>query len=54
MLQKGTCYKMVHVTKRYMLQNGTYYKTVRVTKECSYKTVRVTNGTLQNVHVTKQ
>jgi hypothetical protein len=31
-LQNGTCYKTVHVTKRYVLQNGTRYKTVRVTK----------------------
>ncbi len=31
-LQNGTCYKTVHVTKRYVLQNGTRYKTVHITK----------------------
>ncbi len=32
MLQNGTRYKTVRVTKRYVLQSGTCYKTVRVTK----------------------
>jgi hypothetical protein len=54
MLQNGTHYKMIRVSKQYVLQNGTRYKTVMLQNGTCYTTVRYKTVNVTERYVTKR